>query len=131
MGLIAIIFCTSKIPKPSGTSYAKSFPNSYTVSLAADKAPLCQPSPNNSWNCYAAADLAVDHDTRFNPEEGVCTCLLLRGKKYDSTYYSDSKNTSMEMLECIQDKIYDPIRETDAFVKLEARLKEVAKRREL
>lgn len=78
-----------------------------------------------------AADLAVEHDTRFNPGEGAYTCLLLRGQKYGSTYYSDSKNTSMEMLEGIQDKIYDPIRETDAFVKLEARLKEAAKRREL
>lgn len=37
----------------------------------------------------------------------------------------------MEMLEGIQDKLCDPIRETDAFVRLEARLKEAAKRREL
>lgn len=87
--------------------------------------------PEAIQHLQTAADLAVEHDTRFNPEEGAYTCLLLRGQKYGSPYYSDSKNTSMEMLEGIQDKLCDPIRETDAFVKLEARLKEAAKRREL
>lgn len=87
--------------------------------------------PEAIQHLQTAADLAVEHDTRFNPEEGAYTCLLLRGQKYGSPYYSNSKNISMEMLEGIQDKLCDPIRETDAFVKLEARLKEAAKRREL
>lgn len=77
-----------------------------------------------------AADFAVEHDTRFHPEDGAYTCLLLRDQKYGAPYYGGSKNTSMEMLENIQDKLYDPIRETDAFVKLDTKLRETAKHRE-
>lgn len=77
-----------------------------------------------------AAGFAVEHDTRFHPEDGAYTCLLLRDQKYGAPYYGGSKNTSMEMLENIQDKLYDPIRETDAFVKLETKLRETAKHRE-
>lgn len=74
-----------------------------------------------------AADLAVEHDTRFNPEGGAYTCLLLRGQKYETPHYGSSKNTSMELLEAIRrDKTYDPIRETDAFLKMEARLREAS-----
>lgn len=78
----------------------------------------------------AAADLAAEHDTRFDPKTGSYSCLLLRGQKYGAPSYGSPENCSMEMLKKIQDKLYDPIRRTDSFVKMEAQLKKTAKLRE-
>ncbi len=78
----------------------------------------------------AAADFAVEHDTGFDPENGAYTCLALRGQKYGAPYYGGSENASMRMLENLQDKVYDSLREEDAFAKIEARLRETAKHRE-
>lgn len=74
----------------------------------------------------AAADLAVEHDTGFRPEKGAYTCLLLRGQAYAKPYYGSSQNISMQLLEQMQDKIYDSIRGTEAFAGIEAALKETA-----
>lgn len=71
-----------------------------------------------------AANFAVEHDTGFKPEKGAYTCLLLRGSAYDTPSYGNAKNISMELLEQLQDEVYDPIRNTDAFAGIEAALKE-------
>lgn len=74
----------------------------------------------------AAADFAVEHDARFDPKEGSYTCLLLRDLAYESPYYGSSQNVSMGLLEHLQDKLYDPLRKTDAFSGMETMLKENA-----
>ncbi len=71
-----------------------------------------------------AANFAVEHDTGFKPEKGAYTCLLLRGHAYNTPSYGSAKNISMELLEQLQDEVYDPIRNTDAFAGIEAALKE-------
>lgn len=49
-----------------------------------------------------------------------------QGCAYEVPYYGSSSNMSMEMLEQLQDKLYDPLRRTDAFSDVEAVLKEAA-----
>lgn len=73
-----------------------------------------------------AADFALEHDTRFDPKGGAYTCLLLRDRAYEIPHYGSSPNMSMEMLEHLQDSLYDSLRTTDAFSDIEAMLKEAA-----
>lgn len=73
-----------------------------------------------------AADFAVEHDTRFDPKDGVYTCLMLRNRSYGHIWYGSSQNVSMRLLEDLQDKIYDPLRKEEGFCEIEALLKENA-----
>lgn len=75
---------------------------------------------------HKAAGFAVEHDVRFDPKEGVYTCLLLRNMAYEEPYYGSSENLSMAMLERMRERDYDPIRKTKAFSGIEAMLGETA-----
>jgi len=75
-----------------------------------------------------ASDHAIKSDIEFSPDKEY-TCLLFRGKKVGEVFHNVTGNDSMEQLNVMKYKIFDPIRETAEFIEIEEKLKKYAKKR--
>jgi len=77
----------------------------------------------------SGADAAIKSDLEFNPEKEY-TALLFKGKKVGKVYHNVTGNDSMEQLDLMKYKVFDPIRDNPEFIAIEEKLKQYAKKRE-
>jgi tetratricopeptide (TPR) repeat protein len=79
-------------------------------------------------NLKIASEHAIKSDLEFNADKEY-TCLIFRGKKVGEVIHNVTGNDSMEQLDLMKYKVFDPIRDTKEFIGIEEELKKYAKKR--
>ena len=80
-------------------------------------------------NLQLASDNAIRTDTEYKGHYHEYTSLLLKGTPVFLVFNPEDRCFSGEVLETMKNSAFDPIRENKAFIEIEERLKQYAKKR--
>lgn len=88
---------------------------------------MCSRKSKEALECLLIAKQhSIICDTEYD-EESTYTCLLFRGKQFGGITHNITQNDCLHQLEEMNDKVFDPVRETPDFKEIEKELKKYAR----